>query len=79
MKEFCLKSSASPSGSLGLLLGSDGAKFSNKAMELELTCVALERAHLDDAGLFEEVEAQNIVPNLSCVLDFTSQRMHYVN
>lgn len=46
---------------------------------MELTCVAFESAHLDHAGLLEEVESEDVVADLAGVLNFTRKRMHYVH
>ena len=47
-------------------------------MKLELRGVTFEGSHLDDACLFQEVEAKDVVSDLGRVLDFSSQRVHYV-
>ena len=48
-------------------------------MQLQLACVALQCAHFDYAGLFEEVQSKHIVANVARVLDLTGQRVHDVD
>jgi len=48
-------------------------------VELELAGVALKCSHFDDAGLLEEVEAQDIVLNIGRVLDLSRERMNDVD
>ena len=48
-------------------------------MQLQLACVALQCAHLDYAGLLEEVQSEHVVANVARVLNLTRQRVHDVD
>ena len=48
-------------------------------MKLELTCVAFKSAHLDYAGLLEEVEAHDVVGDGVRVLNLPGERVHDVD
>ena len=48
-------------------------------MELQLRVVAFKSPHLDDACFFKEFESQDVIADLSCVLDNSSQSMDDVH